>query len=538
MPMEDCLDGSSITTFRFGQILVDLSRGRLFRASSEIQLRPKTFDVLAYLVRHAGRVVPKDELIDAVWPRVVVTEDSLTQCIHEIRRALGPEDGILLRTVARRGYLFGDNLTERAVTEQFKDTGNALPRAGDNPDGHIGPERHLRRDGIAVLPFSLVTVGNPAEALLVDGLAHDVISNLARMRGFHVIARSSTFALRHLQSDPRAVGRALGVLHVVTGTATIRNGRLRLLIDIVEAEGAGILWTGEFSDRPEAYAEVIGALTDRIAYAVQRQITAAESRRALALPAESLGAWEHFHAGLSGVYSNDPGRLGTALEHFRAANRLAPGFARAYAGQSVCHWVLAFSGMTADLLADVAAARRTAEAAMEADDEDPYAQWCYGRALGLEGDARGCLQHAERSIAISHCFAEGHFEIGMAHSFHGDPARAIDHTDIFFALNPLDPGLYSVQIVRAMAEHRLGRAAEAAQWACAAAAHRENFATVLAPAALIVAGSGNLDEAQRIMTRVSEVPSSNGARSLSRSVPAMSPEFASLYSRFGAQLGF
>lgn len=350
--------------FKAGHCIVDLGRGRVFRDGTEVSLRPKSFALLAYMVQRAGRVFAKDELLGAVWPDVIVTEDSLTQCIHEIRQALGAEAAALLRTVPRRGYLFADAAAQ----------GAGVPE----PSGHVAPGlsvgQLLRRNGIAVLPFTLVAPSNPGDGALADGLAQDVISRLARMRGFHVIARGSTFALRHLAGDPQAAGRALGVVHVVTGTAMIRDMRLRLQIDIVEAEGAGILWSGEFSEDLRAFADLIGSMSDRIAFTIQRQISASETRRAIALPSESLTAWEHFHAGLGDIYSTDPMRLGAALGHFRAAAALEPRFARAHSGQSVCHWVMAFSGMAADPAAEAAAARRSAEAGLEADEDDPYTQ--------------------------------------------------------------------------------------------------------------------------------------------------------------------
>ena len=73
-------------------------------SGAEISLRAQSFAVLKHLALNADRIVTKDELMDAVWPGTAVTENSLVQCIHEIRRALGDESQSILKTMARRGY--------------------------------------------------------------------------------------------------------------------------------------------------------------------------------------------------------------------------------------------------------------------------------------------------------------------------------------------------------------------------------------------------------------------------------------------------
>jgi predicted ATPase/DNA-binding winged helix-turn-helix (wHTH) protein len=97
--------------FRFEGYALDLRRGCLRRDDREIELRPKCFAMLRYLVENAGRLVPKDELIQAVWPNVIVTDDSLTRCMSDIRRALQDDAQRIVKTVQRRGYLFAASVS-------------------------------------------------------------------------------------------------------------------------------------------------------------------------------------------------------------------------------------------------------------------------------------------------------------------------------------------------------------------------------------------------------------------------------------------
>ena len=108
---------------RFG---LDLARGNLRAGEQDIELRPKAFEVLKYLVENAGRLITKQELSEVVWPAVAVSDDSITQCIRELRNKLGDEQHSLIKTVSRRGYLLDAAVTAEAP-EQPSTRVAALP---------------------------------------------------------------------------------------------------------------------------------------------------------------------------------------------------------------------------------------------------------------------------------------------------------------------------------------------------------------------------------------------------------------------------
>src|SRR3954454_6804216 len=110
---------------RFDTYVLDLERGCILAGNEEIAIRPKTFEFLRYLVSNPGRLVSKDELLTAVWPNVIVSDDSLVQCVTELRRALQDHDQRLIKTVQRRGYRF-----EAAVSVEPP---AAVPHAADAP---------------------------------------------------------------------------------------------------------------------------------------------------------------------------------------------------------------------------------------------------------------------------------------------------------------------------------------------------------------------------------------------------------------------
>src|SRR5215470_1209479 len=106
--------------YRFGPFVVDRSRYRVVRGDSTIELTPKLLDLLLHLLDHAGELVTKEQLLDALWANANVTENALAQAVSELREALGDDAGTprFIKTVSRRGYRF------IAPVEAMKTTAN------------------------------------------------------------------------------------------------------------------------------------------------------------------------------------------------------------------------------------------------------------------------------------------------------------------------------------------------------------------------------------------------------------------------------
>jgi predicted ATPase/DNA-binding winged helix-turn-helix (wHTH) protein len=146
------------SSYRFGGFTLDLAKGCLLKAGEEIRLRPKVYEALKFLLMNPGRLVTKQELIQAVWPDSFVTDDSLVQCTVELRRALGDHDQLLLKTVPRRGYLFTPSVTHE-VTPAVKAVSSSY-----DIDSREGMERG--KPAIAKPARKLVDLPTPRTALI------------------------------------------------------------------------------------------------------------------------------------------------------------------------------------------------------------------------------------------------------------------------------------------------------------------------------------------------------------------------------------
>jgi TolB-like protein/DNA-binding winged helix-turn-helix (wHTH) protein len=474
---------------RFAGFTLNFAQGRLRGSSGDVQLRPKTFALLGYMVRHAGRVLSKDELLDAVWPDVTVSEDSLAQCIHALRDGLGPAGPRLVKTVPRRGYLF-DLPPSSAL--QFSSV-ETPPVPGD------APVLLPRQSSIAVLPFDAAPSLSPHDRFWFDGVVNDVISRLARLRAYDVIARGSTFALRNLARDPKRAGQRLGVDYVLSGSVRPQGDGFRLQIDLVRTDAGSILWTDEIDVGHAGLLELVGALVDRITAAVLTEVATAERNRARLVPDQSLTAWQAYHRGLEAFETYSEPTLMRARAYFTQATELDPGFVRAFAALSECQATIARSPYCQNAKAEAVAALRTAEQAMRLDQVAPSAQFAYAHARWLHGDAEIALKHAEQSVALSPSFAEGFAEVGFYESLYGNPERAIASLDRAEILNPLSPFVASFHADRSVANLQRNNLEEAAFWAMKAISRHHSYPQMQGTGAIVLAAAQQMSKARAIV---------------------------------------
>ena len=265
--------------YRFNGFTLDLDRGALLEGDREIPLRPKSFDVLVYLVRNRGRLITREELLQTLWAEVVVTPDSVAQCLVDIRRALADTDGETVRTVPRRGVIF-----EPAVER--------LGRAGS------ASQKRRRRWlatalSLAIVAIALLTIYNrssptdesarpPAqpysiavlafedlntveeEGWIADSLAEEILSALAQVPQLRITARTSSFSLRNQDLDVTEIARRLNVAFVVEGSVHRLDERLRVTTQLVNGDTGVTLWSRQFELGPDELPSVRRSIVRRI----------------------------------------------------------------------------------------------------------------------------------------------------------------------------------------------------------------------------------------------------------------------------------
>jgi TolB-like protein len=370
----------------------------------------------------------------------------------------------------------------------------AAPAEAATPEPPAG-----RRPSIAVMPFRAAT---PGAATLADGLAHDVIGGLARLRGLFVIARGSTFACRDVADDPRAIGARLGVTYACTGHVMRARSGLSVAVELASTAEGRVIWAETYAGSPDDVLGLRDSIADRIVVALDAEILAEERNRALHKPIGSLDAWEAYHRGLWHMHRYTRADNDLANQLFARAIRLEPTFARAYAGLSFTHFQNAFLLRTAERAREIDLAYDSAGRGLMADLRDPSAHWAMGRALWLRRAPGEALRELDQAVQLSPNFAMGHYGLAFVQSQSGDPTAAVAAAESSAALSPYDPLLFGFHASRTIALVRLGQVEAAAESARRIGAQPNANAHARAIGMLALAQAEAIPEARAILAAI------------------------------------
>jgi TolB-like protein/DNA-binding winged helix-turn-helix (wHTH) protein/Tfp pilus assembly protein PilF len=554
-PKSNFSEASSVErpVYRLGAVEIDLGQNCIRRDGIEQSVRPKTVQVLAKLLDQGGRIVTKRELIESIWKDTAVTEDTLVQCIVEIRKLLGDNSRAprYLKTVPKVGYRLigpvkevrprehGGNRTQDAMIEgahwkwrwRFA-TLVALSLVASLLTLNYGfPRKTQARSGqtpagsIAVLPFANLT-GDPQYEYLGDGITGQVTSELVRMRRFHVVARTSVLRFKGKSQDVRDLGRQLNADTIVEGSIQKDGQQIRVIAAVIRASDGYQLWSGSYERGLKDLSAVVEGLSRNIAASLAIK-AGPGAFRTLHVPADAYDLY------IKGRYYWDlrtEGSLLQSLQCFEQAIAIKPDYALAYAGLADSYAVL-----VADRMGDgrqfAMKAKAAANTAIALDPElsDPHAalatvatyewDWTgaeaeFARGIALDPDSATAHQWFGRHWMRLLRFDDSLREMKIAHSL--DPVSLMIRTNltsVYFgmkrdeegfrearAILDLDPGFIAARLCLGDALTQRGRFDEALEEYMRANPRASRPQTFLRAA--VLAREGRLREAKPLVRRL------------------------------------
>jgi TolB-like protein len=302
---------------RIADLRVDPTVDEICKDGRTIKLEPKSMQLLICLAERAGDVLSVEELLDRVWKGVVVSSDSVYAAVAALRRALGddPKHPTYIATVARRGYRLVASASPWVET-RADPIANAPPALPDKPS-------------IAVMPF-LNLSGDPAQEYFSDGITGDIITELSRWRLLAVRSRSASFRYRGAAVDMKQVALELSVRFIVEGSIRRMGERIRISVQLVDAETGCHIWVEKFDRALDEIFAVQDRVVQTIVSTLVGRVQVSDVERARRKPPTSLAAYECVLRA-NALLWDDPDGAAEAMRLVRKAIELDPRYGFAHA---------------------------------------------------------------------------------------------------------------------------------------------------------------------------------------------------------------
>jgi TolB-like protein/DNA-binding winged helix-turn-helix (wHTH) protein/Flp pilus assembly protein TadD len=475
----------------FKTFRLDTTNHLLWRYGDRVSIAPKAFDVLAYLVEHAGRLVTQDEILEALWPETYVNPEVLRKYILEIRKLLGdrPDNPEFIQTLPKRGYRFVASVEdaraaeppvvptshvteEQAIEEKIATT--TVPSEQESSSGKhrlwrfaiipalavvtaaaIAGQHFLftrnranatsvKNTSIAVLPFADMSAAKDQE-YFSDGLAEQLINDLAKVSGLKVVGRSSAFQFKGKNEDLRDVGRKLGVANVLEGSVRRDGNYVRVTAELIKADDGFQLWSQTYDRETKDIFGVEDEIAQATTEALRLKLLGGNGQPVT--PNLHSTNPEAYQAYLQAKYFSGRGRgkedFGEALAYADKAIKLDEKYAPAWALRSSVQNAMAEGGLI-DTTEGFREARDDAERAIALD---PALASAYLALAKTQINCDWNWDAADTSLTKAAVLEPGSVEVLRVRSYLfrilGNLDQAIKLYEQAVALDPLHANSYS-----------------------------------------------------------------------------------------------
>ena len=357
----------------------------------------------------------------------------------------------------------------------------------------------VRRPGpphlsIVVLPF-VNLAGDAEQNYFVDGVTESLTTDLSQMSGMLVIGRNTAFSYKGKPVDLKQIGRELNVRYVLEGSVQRSANRMRVNVQLIDAESGNHLWADRF-DKPVAdLFDMQDEIVARLANALNAQLIIAEARRAERTP--SPDSMDLYFRGMSAYNKGlSPDNLSEARKLFERALALDPGNVDAIVGAALASIVLVGFHMSDDRAARLAAAEALAVKAVSIAPEKASGHLCLGVVYIYTNRAAQGISEFERALAIDRNLAAAHAYIGLAQNFVGRGEEGAGHIEYALRLSPRDLAVYLWRTFNGSLKVFLAKDEEAVRELRRAIEANRNFAAGHFYLAVALAELDRLDEAR------------------------------------------
>lgn len=461
--------------YRFGSCELDAARFELRRAGQTVPVEPQVLELLLYLVTHRSRAVTRAELFEKLWHGRVVGDSALNSRIKAARAAIG-DDGEAqeqIRTLHRTGYRFVGAVEEldlavhapnapppavplaqrrfglaalglalavgvfSLLPREARDVGVSAAVASSVPAPSTAVPAGARKT-LAVLPFANLSLDDEQE-YFADGVGVELLKLLSHLPDLQVTGRSSSLYFEGRSDPPAAIGRQLGVTHLLTGSVQRAGERVRIAVELVDAASGYQVWTESYDRELGDIFDVQDEIAAHVATALQVKLGLGESGE-LGMT-RSVEAYDAFLRGYAAYNEHTPDGFAQAVEHMHRAIALDANFSRAWA-YLYCIYLDGGDLMPGGAAELTRKAQEALEHARKLTPDSPFVQVLNAREdmrFGRRLEARARLAALPAGYWTADRFVTRDVFLGRALISSGHAKEAVETLERARAADPLSP---------------------------------------------------------------------------------------------------
>jgi TolB-like protein/DNA-binding winged helix-turn-helix (wHTH) protein/Tfp pilus assembly protein PilF len=475
-----------------------------------LRLEPKIIQFLSYLAARAGEPISREQLLEEIWPGMIVSDESLTNAVRKIRKAFGDssQNPQVIETIPKMGYRLIATVTVEAASRETPNNkvstradgtvttadsgrkkrsvlgiGVALaivilvgllvaPNLQDNGEQEPVPsQQKIQGDSatqptkaevsqdqaapaqedtpsILVLPFR--HIGKQEEDdYFIDGMTVDIITELSKLSNLLVMANQTSLNFKGKNITPQDAGRELNVGFVLDGSLRRAGDDLRVNAQLLDVNTGYPLWSERYDRKLDNIFEIQDEITENIVRELAVRLTTQEQVSLRATARVDFQAYDLFLKGQDFLSRRSAEDLAEAIKDFEEAIKLDPTFARAYGSLAIAICRQYRVGTYAVPQEALDRALRLANQAVEIDDSIPQVFWALGFVHLYRNELPEAVKAVENALRLAPNYADAYGLLALIQNNQGNPDEAIRNITRGMQMNPYYSFEYPYNLGRA-----------------------------------------------------------------------------------------
>lgn len=539
----------------------DAQRNVLEKGSEIIRLEPKTSQLLSFMVLHSNEVLSRAKLLSEVWPRMIVSDEVLTNAVNKIRRAFNDDrkNPQIIETIPKTGYRFiasveeitadggsvgCDDDAEPAISVPASSTGKTRLSFRNSWIFSLGlptfavlvvlifgliiiiqqdekPHSKIDNPSIAVLPFDNLS-DEPDQEFLTDGITEDITTDLSRVSNIRVISSSASGRYKGKDIIPQQVGEELTVDYILQGNIRRIGDLIRVNAQLIDTKTGFNHWAKRYDRKVSEIFVIQDEVSTSVVGALNIDISEYEKKGLSHVTKLNIKAYDYFQEGQRAAIQHTKDSYQRAIASYLKAIDIDESYGRAYGAMSYVMAIQFRRGWTDTPRETLDRALELAKTGVKLDNTIPQTYWSLGYVYLMRKELDKAEEAVATAIKIAPGYSDAYGLLALISNNRGEAEKAIEYTQKGMKLNPFYTWDYLYNLGRA--NYTLKKYNKAVEFLEQAKGRNPNAIQIIQHLTAAYYRAGQVDDAEWQVEEILSLDPTMTISHISKSIPISDEE--------------